>query len=179
MIIAKRYAEALFQLAQDRNNLESVSESFIQLMERIYDQEGVFKVLSYPVVDLEEKMAMADELTKDLSVEVRNFIKVAIDSKRIKYLEEIYEYFKKLVRAKENRTLCEVTTTAPLDEDEITQLHQALHNVAKGEVEIKSYIDKSIIGGIIVQIGDKVYDYSLKGQLNNIREQLQKTTITS
>ncbi|ACB86394.1 ATP synthase F1 subunit delta [Natranaerobius thermophilus] len=179
MIIPKRYAEALFQLAKEREKINEITQSFNQLIERLRSNEEVFKLLSYPVVDIAEKKQVADELTADLEQEIRDYLKVLIDNKRTDELAEIHDTFLDLVRTEENRTLCEVKTPIPLDEDELKKIQDLLAQMSEGEVEIETTTDESIIGGIVVRIGDRVFDYSLKGQLNSLREQLKKTTITS
>ncbi|OWZ84603.1 ATP synthase F1 subunit delta [Natranaerobius trueperi] len=179
MSIASRYAEALFQLSKEEERLAEVSDSFSALIESISDNDDFFQIVSHPLMDINEKKQLIQELTEQLEPEFQNFMMVVIDNKREKDLFDMYESFSRLVREEQNITLCEIRTATNLDDEDINSLSQTLSELSSGEVEIETTIDKSIIGGIVVKIGDQVFDYSIKGQLNNLREQLQKTTITS
>ena len=179
MSVATRYAEALLMLAEENDKLNEIVNEFHSLMDMLNKNEKIFKMLEHPVVSQSEKKEMFDHLTQNMQTEIKNFLHVIINKKRENLLSHIYREFNRLALAHQNRVLCYVTTSHPLEQSEKEELKQSLAKISASQVELEDKVDQGIIGGIVVRIGDTVYDYSIKRQLNRLEEQLKKTTITS
>ncbi len=179
MSVATRYAEALIELAEEKNKLEEIMQNYHKLMDLLNKQEKLFKILDHPVITREEKKEIFDQLSHNMERSIRNFLHLLVDKKRENLLTQIYHEFNRLSLEQQKRTLCHVVTSHPLEKSEKEELKKALASISQRSIELEDVVDQDIIGGIVVRIGDTVYDYSIKKQLNKLEEQLKKTTITS
>jgi len=97
------------------------------------------------------------------------------EKERLDHLSLISDVYAELVDEKSGVVNAEITTAAPLDPGQVAQLEKSLHEATGGEVRISRKTDPQLLGGVVTQIGDVVYDGSLQGQLARIRELLEST----
>ncbi len=169
-LVEKRYAQALLDLSL--NETDSVRQEFDQLV-GIYNSDFEFRnFLIDPRIKMDKKLALVKEVfTGRLSKNMLNFVMLLITKKRIEELSNIYEQFVYLADRRANVLDVKVVTTAPLDEAQLNSLKQKFGNKYNASsVKITEIVDQSIIGGIKVIIGDKVYDGSIKGRIESLTE---------
>ena len=165
-----RYAEALADISfQDgtwdnyRSILETISKTF-------KSQEDFRWFLLSPEINPEIKRETLKKLFgKDLDEKLLNFIMLLIDKSRLNNLPGIVKEFNRQADLRKNVLQIDITSAAPLSESQIERIkekYRSEYNTISARAEIK--IDKSIIGGIIVKIGDRVIDSSVKGRLGDL-----------
>lgn len=113
--------------------------------------------------------------TIGLDATSRRFVDVLAEKERLDHLSLISDVYAELVDEKSGVVNAEITTAAPLDPGQVAQLEKSLHEATGGEVRISRKTDPQLLGGVVTQIGDVVYDGSLQGQLARIRELLEST----
>jgi len=168
--VAFQYGEALFSLALERNELDSVLKDFKEFNASI-DQD-IYKFLNHPKVSKQDKKDTFDKIvTNDL---LKHFIYVLIDNLRIEFLDEILEEYKKLydnqyktldVKAFVNRELSELQK-----QNLITNLEKKLNR----KVELLCIVDESIVGGMRVEYEGMVHDDTINNYLHSLKANLLK-----
>lgn len=169
-LVEKRYAQALMELSQsDIGTLKQELEDFVA----IYNQDEEFRsFLINPIIKAENKQTVIKNVFTDkLSKNMLNFILLLISKNRIKNVAEIYKQFVRLINEKGNILDMKIITAEPLSEQQVSSIKEKFR-VKYNAVAVKSeeIIDASIIGGIKVIIGDKVYDDSIKGRIESLTE---------
>lgn len=177
MSVSDRYANALCKAGVENEILDKIEEDFTWLMKAYKEDENFKRVFENPLIDSKEKKAFISAILKEKNKELNNFFMLLVDRKREKELPLIYESFMDKARKENNRVLCKAITVYELNDEEKKKIANSLEEITEKEVELENIVDKSIIGGIIVKVGDRVYDYSIKGQLNDLREDLLKTSL--
>lgn len=135
------------------------------------DLREVFLDPSFPVA---QKVAILDKLNTRLKMSppIRNFIAVLINHDRLDAFDEILTDFRHELNARLNIAEVEVTTARQLDENERKALEAQIAEMAKSGISAKFREDPSLIGGVIVKVGSTVYDDSIRGRLNRLKEEL-------
>lgn len=169
-LVEKRYAQALLELSlEDITNVRLEFQQFVE----IFNADKDFRdFLLNPTVKLDKKQGLIREIFAGrLSKNMLNFILVLIAKQRINELPGIFSQFVYLADLKANVLDMKVITFAPLEEVQLSSLKEKFVKIYKAsDVKINEIVDPSIIGGIKVIIGDKVYDGSIKGRIESLTE---------
>lgn len=169
-LVENRYAEALMKLSQD--NIEGVRQELEGLV-FIYNSNQEFRnFLADPTIKADKKQtAIRNIFTDRLSKNMLNFLLLLIDKHRINNLQEIYNQFVRLANEKSNVLDMKIITAEPLTEQQLLGIKEKFRNKYNAvAVKSEEIIDPSIIGGIKVIIGDRVYDGSIKGRIESLTE---------
>jgi F-type H+-transporting ATPase subunit delta len=170
--IARPYARAIFELAQEENTLQEWSD-LLKLLSEIVIDPDMRKVISSPRVSSEQLLQIISEVMDNrLDSLGQNFIKVLIDANRLRLVPFISDLFEKRRAEAEGRVDIKVLTAYELEAQQSTQLSDVMGKRLGKKVNISATIDESLIGGIIIRAGDTVIDSSLRGRLNTLRNQL-------
>ena len=174
--IAKRYAQALFDIAKEENRYQDYYDELKKFSAILNENDNLREFFANPVFDRDEKKAVIAEVLKKtgVSATTSNFLKLLVDKGRISQLSEIEESYEAMMDDVLKKARIQVKTAYPLNGDLSSGLKKALEQITGKEVEIMIEEDRSLIGGIVVKIGDTLYDGSIKSQLNNIRELLRE-----
>jgi F-type H+-transporting ATPase subunit O len=173
-----RYATALFSAASKQKKLEQVEQELAKVSTMIKDPTISSIVFNPHVKRNVKQQAFHDALTKaKVSPITVNLIKVLADNGRLPITGDVITAFGKMMSAHRGEVLCTVTTAHPLDEANLADLKVALNGfLQKGEtalLETKS--DPSILGGMIVSIGDKYVDMSTKTKITKLTKLIRET----
>jgi F-type H+-transporting ATPase subunit delta len=138
------------------------------------ENKALREVWVTPSILPEQKRAVLDAIVQraGISRPVRNFVAVVIDKRRTKFLSEIVEQFAQELNQRLGFAEAEVTSARELGVDERTELEGDLARVIGKKIRARYAQDQSILGGAIARVGSTVYDGSVKGQLERIRQQL-------
>jgi F-type H+-transporting ATPase subunit delta len=138
------------------------------------DNKGLREVWDAPAISAEKKRAVLDSIVKraGISRPVRNFVAVLIDHRRTRFIGEIVTQFARELNQRLGFAEAEVTTARELSADERTTLEADLAKVTSMRIRANYTKDATILGGAIARVGSTVYDGSVKGQLERIRQQL-------
>ena len=174
--LASTYAQAIFELARDADKLDSVERELLAVTKALDEHEELASLLYHPRVPTAAKKDTINKVFgAELSELVRNFILLLIDKRRETSLVGIVREY--VASANEARNIIEavVTTAHPLGDTEREQLVAKLGKVTGKSVILKPLIDPTIIGGVVVQVGDKLIDGSIARQLKAMEKALLRT----
>lgn len=175
--VAERYAQALFSLAQERNITDAVAEALGNFGEMVEQSPDLRRFVASPVFSAEEQLkAIAALLAQYGFGDVTaNFIKLVASKRRLFVLPQIIRAYIALNDKAKGVTQAQVTVAAPLSSDHSSALEDALRQVSGGKtVKVNVKVDPSIIGGIVVKLGSRMVDASLKTKLNSLRTRMKE-----
>ncbi|MCD8552774.1 ATP synthase F1 subunit delta [Seleniivibrio sp.] len=173
-IVAARYAEALFQEAQAENKLDQVIAQLADVS-LAYEQSEDFKMLiKSPLISKDEKLAVVDVLKSKGMIDefLYKFLKLLVSKNRLNLLELISTEVKAMDRKAKGEAEAVVTVAVAMDEKSKGTLKAVLDKITGKKITILEKVDNSILGGVVAQVDSSLYDASVRGQLNKIKEQL-------
>ena len=173
--IARRYAQAFFRLVRHENL--AAAQDGLQALAHALKESSAFKhVLASPVFTLDEKLQVLTALCERTGCPpvMGRFCEQLLKKNRIGFLPEIAEAFRGLVIRQSGKQRIVVVSAQPVDDDVKRNMLAQLGTTAKKEVEVEFQIDPSLLAGVQIQIGSKVYDGTVRGRLRKMRAQLVK-----
>ena len=168
---AKRYARALFELAQQKNQVDRVLEEFKSFLTQIEQDADLHSFLNLPHNSEREKL-LSDQLKARFSELFFNFLLVVLKNKRLNIIHQIYASFESEVDSYYNRVRAEAITAFPLSENKLSEVSHKIAAYLNAEVRIENRVDPSIIGGIIIRLNGKVFNGSLSEQFKKLKQYL-------
>jgi F-type H+-transporting ATPase subunit delta len=173
MAVAQRmYARALFEAAREEGRLEAVAADLAALAGAIEEVPELQALLRNPEVDPPEKAALLDQLTEGADELVRNFVRLVTEKGRAGELVEMHEELEALVAREQNRLAVELTTAYELSEDEARSIVDQIEQASGRTVEATRSVDSGLIGGIVLRVGSFLADGSVRGRLEQLRQEL-------
>jgi len=170
--IARPYAQAAFDLAQQQGKLKEWSE-MLQWLAAVAADEAAMDLIGNPEVNRNAKVKLFVDVCGDkLTQEGGNLLRVLAENKRLNVLPEIAEQFEEQRAEAEKTVEAEVTTPFPLSDAQQQAMVAALKNRLGREVTLVNKTDESLIGGAIIRAGDLVIDASVTGQLERLTNTL-------
>ena len=168
--IAKRYARAFFEIAEEEKQLEKYYSELNGFSSIIAGNEDLRGFLANPIFDQSEKKAVVTSILQktDISGITANFLKLLADKQRIVILKDIVEAYRELMDEALKTVRVSVNTAFPLSSELLKKLQDSLESQTGKQVQMTVMEDQSLLGGIVVRVGDTLYDNSIKTQLNNI-----------
>jgi F-type H+-transporting ATPase subunit delta len=169
--LAGRYATAIFELAQEQNAIETVEQDFAALVSAMKSSPDLTRVVRSPVFDAEDQAkALAAVLDKmGVSQLTRNFVQVLAAKRRLFVLTDIIRSFEAMVARMRGEVQATVTSARPLGDGEMTELKSILKSKLGREPRIETKVDPSLLGGLVVKVGSRMIDSSLRTKLNGLR----------
>ena len=173
-IIADRYAIALIELADKNNSLDQFNYDLAAINSVFKENKDISLFLAHPTIPVDEKKALIKKVFEGaVSEYIINFLMILIDRNRFALLLNIYEHYNLLLNKKRNIVVAKVTTAINIDEEIINNLRHKLEQKFNGlNMQISTEINPDIIAGMIVKIGDRVIDGSIKTKIENMKKQL-------
>ncbi|WP_152046582.1 F0F1 ATP synthase subunit delta [Aureimonas psammosilenae] len=174
--VAERYALSLFELARDEGQIDTV-ESELNQFARAIDEDADFRRF------VESPLFSADEQVRAISAIVDashpsaltgNFLKVVAANRRLFALPGMIRGFRHLAAAHRGEVEAEVTSAHPLNDEQRRQLVETLGAYAKKTVTVRENVDPAILGGLVVQIGSRQIDTSIRTKLNSLKFALKE-----
>ena len=168
--LAGRYASALFDLARDQRQIESVSKSLDALGQGLLDSKDFAELVGSPLVSREDAGKAFAAIAPQLGVDpiTTKFLGVLARNGRKKELRSIMRAFRRLAAEHRGEATAEVVTARPLNDDQLAQLKQQLRGRAGRDVNIDATVDPDILGGIVVKLGSQQIDASIRTKLNRL-----------
>jgi F-type H+-transporting ATPase subunit delta len=168
--LAGRYASALFDLARDQRQIESVGRSLDALGQALLDSKDFAELVSSPLVSRDEAGKAFAALAPQLGLDpiTANFLGVLARNGRKNALRGVIRAFRRLAAEHRGEVTADVTTARPLNDGQIAALKQQLRARAGRDVTIDATVDPSILGGIVVKLGSQQIDASIRTNLNRL-----------
>ena len=171
--VAKRYAGALFAVANRNGILDAVASDLELIHKRMTDVPYLRAILMEPLVSDTRKNSVADEAFGDrVTAASLNFLKLLIRKRREELFEECAREFRVLLAIHANTADAEVSSAVPLTVDQTDRLTEKLQALTGKTIRLTSSLDPALLGGVVVRIGDTVMDGSVRGKLERLERQL-------
>ncbi len=173
-MIARRYAKALVNLAENEKDLDNTGKHLNSITEVYKENLELRQVLSDTKVSSGIKLEILKDVLSKIKVSnlVDTFSRYLLAKRRIDFLPDIERAFNLLLQEKLGRIEANVTTASELPKDTVKKLVDAISSYSGKEIEVNVTIDPSIIGGIVTRIGSTVIDGSIQTYLNQIRQSI-------
>ena len=170
-----RYAKALLQLSIEQKSLES-SYSDMTLLDSICSESKELSLLlKSPIVKTDQKLKIFDQIfDQKLNKLAKGFIRIIISKKRESLLEEIAKSFINLYKKHNRIETATITTAASISEELKQRVVEYIKAQTNSHVELTEVVDKNIIGGAIIRMGDKQLDASISTEIDELRQTFNK-----
>ena len=165
----QRYAQAIFELAEQHEQLEPWDQELRLAADVLGDEEfGLF--LRHAEVPLERKIAAIDEVLSEAHPLVRNLVALLVSRAGVDAMRDVQEAYTRLLDERLGRQRVEVTAAVELDQGELDRITDLVGRMVGMEVVVTASVDESILGGLIIQIGDQLLDGSASSALERLRQ---------
>lgn len=173
---ARRYAKALFSIAQEDSAVEAVTADLDRMAGLLEQNPELRHALFRPLHPVKERRAVLQAVCERISVSasVKNFLVFLIDQRRLVDFDAIRDEFGRLADAAAGRVQAQVVAASELPDAQRERLRSALAARTGRQVELVVSVDPDLIGGAIAKVGGVVYDGSLRTQLSQLRDSLTK-----
>lgn len=164
LTLARPYAEAVFELARDQNQLGPWQQALERLARAAQDPQ-LRALVGNPRISPEQLARLFIDVAGGLTDAQKNFVRTLVDNERALVLPEIHELFVRLKNRHEGVRQARITSAFPLDEVLLKQLIAQLEPRFKCRLEATVSVDPELIGGVRIAVGDEVIDASVRGKL--------------
>ena len=173
MAVAQRvYAEALLEASRDKDSIARVREEFDAFAAALAESDDLRGFLRNPQVETETKQSALDDLLTGGDKIFLNFVRLLAEKGRIAEVEAVHEEFGRLLAREERVLELELTTAVELSDTEAAKVVKQIEDASGRSVLATRTVDPDIIGGIVIQAGSVRADASVRGRLDQLREEL-------
>jgi len=163
--IARRYAAALFSVAREKGVTQEFAVALEQVSQALAENADFRRIIYHQLIPNREKQRIMDLIFSDFSPLLKNFLNLVLVKGRERALPEMAAQFRRLVD-RENKVLpVELRSAVPLPDEVTAALKQRLATVTRQNIRLRSQVDPGILGGVVIRLGDRVLDASLKKKL--------------
>jgi len=168
--LAGRYASALFDLARDQRQIDSVGRSLDALSQALVDSKDFAELVASPLVGRDEAGKAFAAIAPQIGLDpiTANFLGVLARNGRKGELRNVIRAFRRLAAEHQGEVTADVTTARPLNDDQLAALKSQLRTRAGRDVAIDATVDPGILGGIVVKLGSQQIDASIRTKLNRL-----------
>ncbi len=169
--LAGRYATALIDLAEGKDQMDVVAADLKQLQVMIGESDDFVRLIRSPVISRgEQQKAMDTILTKaEMSDLTKQFVGSVSQNRRLFALPSMISAYLQILAERRGEVTADVTSAKELTDKQVTALSASLKKVVGSEVSVNSQVDPSLLGGLIVKIGSRMVDSSLRTKLQHLR----------
>ena len=171
---ANRYSLALYELSSESNLLTQIEANSIAFLDLIFKSKDFNNLIKDPTLNHEVLTKIIDTISKNFKLEnlFKNFIGFLITKRRFFYVEQILKSFIEICSKKRGELKAEIKSAKELTKDEINKITEELSANFKSKIKLNYNHDKSLIGGLIVQVGSTMIDTSIKNKLQQIENRM-------
>ncbi len=168
--LAGRYALALFELARDEKQLETVQASLAGIRRALDESDDFQALTTSPLVGRDEAARAVAAAADSMGVDplTKNFLGVLAKNRRLAQLPGVIRAFNTLVARHRGEIKAEITSAHPLDDDQVAAIKQNLRARMGRDIAVDLNVDPAILGGLVVQIGSQMIDGSIRTKLNTL-----------
>jgi F-type H+-transporting ATPase subunit delta len=169
--VARRYAQAYFDLAQEARDIDGWGRELSRVAEALTDPE-VARALANPRLRPQQRAELAAALLEGARKEAGNLVRLLIERGRVAVLPQVVAHYQRLADRASGITRAEVVSAVPVDEATAARIKRTLSDRIGGDVETTVSQDPNILGGLVIRIGDRVIDGSVRTRLQQLRTAL-------
>ena len=174
--MARRYAEALADVATARNQVDQIDREVRVFAELMKSNRELRDTFASPILSQSNKLKVLEAIIARTTPGqmTANLLRTMLSHYRLHHLPEVYEQFRREMNQRKGMIIAEVTTAAEVGSEEQAKLGRTIEQMTGKKVEFKFKSDPSLIGGMVARIGSVVYDGSVRTQLQEIKERLKQ-----
>jgi F-type H+-transporting ATPase subunit delta len=168
--VAQPYAAALFDLAKSNDSLKEITNDMSRVLQFLVNSPDLKKFLSNPLITRDaKKNVIQDILGEQTNASTLKFLSLLVDRSRIEILESIAQRFLELSYKQESIEIAKITSSVQLTANQQKEIAEKLKKITGAkQIKLALKVDSKLIGGFIIEIGSKMIDTSLRGQLSQI-----------
>jgi F-type H+-transporting ATPase subunit delta len=174
--LANRYASSLFALAAEKKIIDAVRKELILVSKQMQKTGSTSRFFNNPLIPSAEKQRVIEDVCNKLGLctHVLNFMRLLVDNGRVQLLSRISFFYNQLADTAQDRTTARVVAAVEIDEAIRVKLAQLLEKKFKKKIVLECDVNPELIGGLKIELNNQVIDYSIKGELERIKEVLTK-----
>ena len=163
------YAEAILDIARGEDALDVVDDELLQLAAAMRDSDDLHRALTDPQTPLSRRLEAVDDLLAGGHAATRAAVSLLVSAGHVRDLDEIAHLVAERAAAERGKAVAEVWVARALSDDQRERLRQGLESVTGKQLELKVFVDESVVGGVRAKVGDTVIDGTLVRQLDALR----------
>tara|TARA_R110002096_G_scaffold52547_9_gene137216 strand:+ start:164 stop:724 length:561 start_codon:yes stop_codon:yes gene_type:complete len=173
--LAERYAGALYELADEAKALDQVAEDLRALKTLLAESEDLRRLVRSPVIKSEDQENAIEAIAEKSGCHklTGNFLRLVARNRRLFAIGEMIESYLSILATRRGEVQAKVTAAHALTDDQISRLETALREVAGAKVSLEAHVDQSLLGGLVVQLGSRMYDSSLRTKLQRLQSAMK------
>ena len=177
-LVSKTYSEAIFDVAVEEGRLDDIQREFEFVTQTLIEYPEFNEIIRTPKIGVsEKKIVILETFENHISQTLLNFLKIIIDKKRGTDILDIKKDFDRRVDDHKNVVKAKVESVIPLTEEQLELLRDSLNKMTGKQVLLSTQINPELLGGISIQMGDRVIDGSVKFKLEGMLEGLTQIII--
>lgn len=175
-LVSKTYGDALFELALEENVLDTLFQEVQVISEVLRTNDELMKLLNHPKIVKEEKIKIIENVFKErVSSHLTGFLKIVVTKDRYNQIPEIFAYFLDRVKEYKHIGVAYVTSAVELNEIQKQEIvEKLLKTTSYKTFEMHYQVDDKLIGGMIIRIGDRIVDSSIRTKINEMSKNLMR-----
>lgn len=177
-LAVKKYTNALFEVAQEQKCLDEIYAQFKAVYEEICTDKEFAKILDTKILTATEKKKIFDNALKDANPYLLNFFRILVDKDRTQEIKEMFVAFEEDYKKFNNILEATAVTAIALDEAELEGIKKMIGEKYSKTVYLENKVDESILGGMILYVGNTMMDASLRTKLNGLKDKLRQIKIS-
>jgi F-type H+-transporting ATPase subunit delta len=174
--VARVYAQALLDVGRDQNRMDALGAQLEQVAAGVYAEPNLCTFLESPVVDAQAKKRALVALRGKLDDALVNFLCLLVDKNRIGALDSIAGAYRDLADAAAGRVRVRALTAVTLPDDLRERLVTTVTATLKQECVLETAVQEDLLGGLVIEVGDKVYDGSVRRALRRMQSQMTRSS---
>ncbi len=172
-LVAETYANALFEVGLEQDEIETLFDECKQIRQLLSDYPDLYNILTTPkIANAAKKTVVTDVFGDRISQTMLNFLRILVDKRRSAVVVDIFQAFEERYYKRLNKAKAVVWSVVPLSQQQIQKLTDKLNKMTGQDIEVENKIDPALIGGVVVRIGDRMIDNSVKTGVHNMRDLL-------
>ena len=171
---AERYSLALYELSEENNLLSQIEDQSLSILNLINKSEDFSNLIKDPTIDQEDLSKVVNKISENYKLEIllKNFLNFLIQKKRFFFIERIFKSFIEICSKKRGELKAELKSAKELSNDEISKITEELTKNFSSKIKLNYKHDKSLIGGLVLQVGSTMVDTSIKNKLQQIENRM-------
>ncbi len=179
-LVENVYGDALFELAKEENKVDVIYEEVQGLIQVLNENPDLTAMMTHPHISKDEKLQTVETVFKGkISDEIIGLMRMVVEKDHFGQMKDIFEYFVSSVKEFKNIGVCYISTPLELSDQKKKEVENRLLETTKYEtLETHYSIDKELIGGMVIRIGDRIVDSSIRTKIYNLSRELSKVQLT-
>ena len=180
-LVGRTYGDALFELAVESGRTEELLAEAVGVSQVLNENDDLLKLMDHPKIVQEEKLDILEQIFKGrVSDELLGLMRLLVQKGHYKEINAVFSYFIDQIKEYKNIGTAYVTSAIPLSETQKGQVLDKLLKTTKYEsFEMHYAVDQGLIGGMVIRIGDRVVDSSIRSKLNRMAKELSQVQLTN